>query len=258
MSNYIIPINEIMPEFCKVRNTNVSFFGNNVETATPRFNFVKKLLTDLNIPFEVDMWMFEPTGGYANMLENPVPLFNIYLRGTSNKMVMAHHDVMNYKIDNCNDNTASIVNAIACKILNPEVTVAITDGEEIGGHGSRRVAHKINNGYFGEIEFVANLELTCCGGKNFFTEPYPNSALYKKIMYLFPDTPTMRVPFHDGMILREFGIDSLVLNPLPLDENGKLKTSMLMYCHSPMDTIELANYDEMDIFVRTILTPLIR
>jgi len=90
--------------------------------------------------------------------------FNIYIKGSSDKMIMAHHDVMNVKSDNCNDNSASVINAIACKTLMPELNVAITDGEETGGIGASRAAEKINEGVFGNIEFVLNFELTALGG----------------------------------------------------------------------------------------------
>ncbi len=252
MSKYIIPIDQLLPEFCALRCSAPTFFGNGDPTVlNPRINFLIETLNNLNIPYEIDSWQQIISG-------REVWLHNIYLMGSTNKMVMAHHDIMNFNVDNCNDNSASVINAIATKVLNPEVHIAITDGEEIGGQGSRRTAHKINEGYFGEIEYVVNLELTACGGLNFFTEPLPESGLYKRIMELFPDTYTTRVPFHDGMILRYEGIDSLVLNPLPLNEEGKLRFSLLSYCHSPMDRITLANYDDMDIFVRNVVTPLIK
>lgn len=257
-TDYIIPYHEILPAFCKERNLGSSFLANgDVDEATPRINFIRNLLEKYKIPYEMDSWLFEPYGILKMIMEHPTMLHNIYLKGTSNKMVMAHHDVMNYKTDNCIDNSGSVINAIAIKLLNPEVNVVFTDGEEIGGHGSQRVGERILGGYFGDIEYVVNLELTACGGKNFFTEPYPRSGLYKKIKTLFPKTPVTRVPFHDGMILRDLGIDSLVINPLPLDRKGKMDTSIIAYCHTIKDTIALANYDEMDIFVKEIVTPLI-
>lgn len=258
-SEYIIPYHEILPAFCKVRNLGASFLSNgDEESTTPRIAFIKNLLEELRIPYILDSWHFEPYGLFSKLMEKPVMLHNIYLKGTSNKMIMAHHDVLNFKIDNCIDNSASVINAIATKILNPEVNVVLTDGEEIGGHGSQKVGERILGGYFGEIEYVVNLELTACGGRNFFTEPYPRSTLYKKIKTLFPQTPVTRVPFHDGMILRELGIDSLVINPLPLDRQGKMDLSIIGYCHTSKDTIKLANYDEMHIFVNEIVTSLIQ
>lgn len=252
MSKHIIPFDLILPEFCAIRCTKPTFFGNgNPEVLNPRILFIIGLLNNYHIEYEIDSWQ-------KTMYDESVWLHNIYLKGTSNKIVMAHHDIMNPNSDNCNDNSASVINAIAAKVLNPELNVIITDGEEIGGQGSTVASNKINAGYFGEIEYVINLELTACGGLNFFTEPIPESNLYKKIMSLFPNTVTSRVPFHDGMILRRNYIDSLVLNPLPLDINGGLNFRYLSYCHSPMDSIKLANYDDMHSFVTEVVTPLIK
>lgn len=251
--NFIIPYNLILPEFCAQRCVAPSIFGNfGPITTNPRIIFLRKLFFDYNLDYETDMWTLP-----AGRNREEVFLYNFYLRGTSNKMVIAHHDIANPNVDNCNDNSASVINAIAAKILNPELNVCITDCEEFGGKGAQRLSEKINAGEFGEIEFVVNLELTAVGGMNFFTEKYPDSRLYQKIMTLFPNTPTVHVPFHDGMILRRNLIDSLVLNPLPLDENGNMKMHMLGYCHSPKDTIALANYQDMDDFVRNIITPII-
>lgn len=251
--SHIIPFSEILPEFCAQRCSAPSFWGNGDPIRTnPRIIFLRKLLFDLGLDYEFDHWQLPMRSGeVAN-------LYNFYLRGTSNKMVVAHHDIANPRIDNCNDNSASVMNAIAAKILNPEIHVAITDCEEFGGRGAQRLSEKINEGYFGELEFVVNLELTAVGGMNFFTENFPQSKMYQKIMSLFPNTPTVPVPFHDGMILRRNQIDSLVINPLPLNEQGQLDMRYLGYCHTPMDTIGLANYDDMDNFVRNVLTPIIK
>jgi hypothetical protein len=56
-----------------------------------------------------------------------------------------------------------VINAIALKMLCPEVTVVLLDGEEVGGLGSEQLAEQINAGEFGEIEWVLNLELTGVG-----------------------------------------------------------------------------------------------
>jgi len=257
MNNHIIPFSEILPAFCAVRNKGTFFDNGDATETTPRIVFLRHLLADLHLDYELDVWEM-PNRYPVSPEKTTTHLFNIYLHGTGNKMVMAHHDVANHKVDNCNDNSASVINAIAAKILNPELNVAITDGEEFGGVGSQRVSDKIKEGHFGEIEYVVNLELTAVGGLNFFTEPYPDSNLYKKIMSIFPNTYTTRVPFHDGVILRRNGIDSLVLNPLPLDAKGKLDFSILYNCHTTRDTINLANYDDMDIFVKQVITPLIK
>ena len=183
--------------------------------------------------------------------------FNLYLKGNSDKMIMAHHDVANVKVDNTNDNSASVINAIACKILMPDLNVAITDGEEVGGIGARRAAEKINEGHFGEIEFVLNFELTAVGGKNFFIEDHHTSNLFKRVQELFPGVETHHTPFHDGIVLRSYGIDSIVINPLPRNKFGRLDYSILHYCHSSADTIDLANFNDMKDFCEEVVRPII-
>ncbi len=189
--------------------------------------------------------------------EEPETFFNLYLHGSSDKMIMAHHDIVNIHADNTNDNSASVINAIACKTLMPDLNVAITDGEEIGGIGAHRAAKKINEGHFGEIEFVLNFELTAVGGKNFFIEDKRSSKLFKRVEELFPGVETHFTPFHDGIVLREYGIDSIVINPLPRRPGGKLDFSLLSYCHSFRDNIALANYDDMKDFCEKVVTPII-
>lgn len=186
--------------------------------------------------------------------------FNIYIKGSGNKAVMAHHDIVNPSSDNCNDNSASCINAIAAKVMNPSLNVIINDGEEVGGIGARRSAEKIRAGEFGAIEFVLNLELTAVGGRNFFVEEFAsekNSALYKRITTLFPGVDTYRTPFHDGIRLREAGIDSLVINPLPRKADGELKYDLLWLCHSNRDSISIANYQDMHDFVVHVVTPIV-
>ena len=92
--------------------------------------------------------------------------YNIILSGNSDKFVVAHHDIVNPNSDNANDNSCSVINALAIKKLRPEVNVVILDGEEPGGIGSTRLAERIKNGDF-RCRWVLNLELTGKGGKNF-------------------------------------------------------------------------------------------
>jgi hypothetical protein len=59
---------------------------------------------------------------------------------------LSHHDVNNHRIDNANDNSASVINAIMIKKLLPSINVILLDGEEFGGIGSQRVSEQINKG----------------------------------------------------------------------------------------------------------------
>jgi Zn-dependent M28 family amino/carboxypeptidase len=168
-------------------------------------------------------------------------------------MVVAHHDVNNHKIDNANDNSASVINAIMIKKLRPEINVVLLDGEECGGLGSQRLSEQINKGDFGDIEWVLNLELTGRGGKYFFIGDYPGE-LSTHIKSLF-DCPIVRTPYNDSVTFRKNGIDSVVINPIPplnegetscvkWDDETYLDFSMLRNCHSERDTIDTINVND--------------
>lgn len=192
--------------------------------------------------------------------------YNIIIKGSSNKMIVAHHDVNNHTIDNANDNSCSVINAIATKKLKPEINVVLLDGEEFGGKGSERLSKQINEGKFGNIEWVLNFELTGKGGKYFFIGSYPGK-LSDRIKEIF-NCPVVFTPFNDSIILRRNGIDSTVINPVPPMPNGKksdvvapdgtyLDTSILHHCHSPKDTVANISPVDMKEFVEDVVLKII-
>ena len=75
------------------------------------------------------------------------------------------------------------------------------------------------------------------------------------------DCPIVRTPYNDSVTLRKNGIDSVVINPLPITENvtqvkylGKyLDYSMLYNCHSERDTLETISIIDMKEFVEDIV-----
>jgi hypothetical protein len=236
-------------DFCKVRNVG-SVYENDPNDPTPRVKFLMDLLQSEGIEYELD-----------KTHTDRFTIYNLILKGTSNKMVVAHHDVNNPSIDNANDNSCSVINAIMVKKLMPEMNVVLLDGEEFGGIGSQRVSDQINEGYFGDIEWVLNLELTGKGGKNFFIGNYPG-RLYNHIKSLF-DCPIVNTPFNDSVIFRRNKIDSCVINPLPPLTNGKksnvkygeeyLDYKMLFNCHTSQDTIATIDPKDMQEFVENVL-----
>jgi Zn-dependent M28 family amino/carboxypeptidase len=187
--------------------------------------------------------------------------YNIILKGDSDRMVVAHHDIVNPNIDNANDNSASVINAIMIKKLKPEINVVLLDGEECGGLGSQRVSDQINDGYFNTIDWVLNLELTGKGGKYFFIGNYPG-RLSDHIKSIF-DCPITNTPYNDSVTFRKNGIDSVVINPIPPLNEGKssvkwnddtyLDFSMLYNCHSSKDTISTISVDDMKEFVEDVV-----
>ena len=236
-------------DFCKVRN-----FGgvySNGDKPTPRVQFLMQLLESESINYELDT--YQSRGNTC---------FNLILKGDSDRMVVAHHDIVNPNIDNANDNSASVINAIMIKKLMPHINVVLLDGEEFGGLGSQRVSDQINDGYFGTIDWVLNLELTGKGGKYFFIGNYPGK-LSNHIKSIF-DCPITSTPYNDSVTFRKNGIDSVVINPIPPLNEGKtssvkwdddtyLDFSMLYNCHSCKDTIDTIDINDMKKFVEDVV-----
>lgn len=240
-------------DFCKVRNEG-SIRHNDPEIPTNRVIFLIKLLKSEGIDYELDIFPYRETSAY-----------NLILKGSSSKMVVAHHDIVNPDIDNANDNSASIINAIMIKKLMPEINVVLLDGEEMGGVGSQRVSEQIKSGQFGSIDWVLNLELSGKGGKHFFIGDYPG-PLTNHIKSLF-DCPVVRTPFNDAVIFRKNGIDSCVINPLPptdkntqvkWDDKTYLQFDLLFNCHSSKDTIDTIDPKDMQEFVEEVVLKILR
>jgi len=235
-------------DFCKVRNLGGTYSNSN--EPTPRVQFLMQLLESEGIKYELDT--YQSRGNTC---------FNLILKGDSDRMVVAHHDIVNPNIDNANDNSASVINAIMIKKLMPEMNVVLLDGEECGGLGSQRVSDQINDGYFGTIDWVLNLELTGKGGKYFLIGNYPGK-LSNHIKSIF-DCPITNTPYNDSVTFRKNGIDSVVINPIPPLNEGKssvkwnddtyLDFSMLYNCHSSKDTIYTIDINDMKDFVEDVV-----
>ena len=239
--------------FCKVRN--VGSVYKNTNEVTPRVNFILQLLDREKIAYEIDKFQ-----------KRDIWCYNIILRGDSDKMVIAHHDIVNPDIDNANDNSASIINAIAVKKHLPNIHVVLTDGEEMGGIGSQRLSDKINEGDFGSIKWVLNLELTGKGGKHFFIGD-GGGEISKHILSLF-DCPIVKTPYNDSITIRDNGIDSVVINPLPPLKKGVssvkwkegvyLDNTLLYNCHSERDTLDTISVTDMKEFVEKVLIKILK
>lgn len=247
----------IINEFCSVKN--VGGAHKNGSNPSNRFNWLVNYCENNNINYEIDVFQNE------RFPENN--FYNLILKGTSDKMVVAHHDIVNPNSDNANDNSASVINALNIKQLNPSVNVVILDGEEppMMGVGSQRCSDLINEGYFGNISWVLNLELTGKGGEYFFIGNYPGK-LTDHILELFPGTPIIDTPFNDSVIFNKNGIDSVVINPLPpVDRetsiqapDGKyLDFSLLFNCHSMRDSLDTISPDDMKAFVEKVVLKII-
>jgi hypothetical protein len=240
-------------DFCKVKNLG-GIYKNTSESPPPRVQFIMNLLSQEGIDFILDKFEFqryEDVKGYG---------YNIIMKGTSNRMVVAHHDIVNPNIDNANDNSASVINAIMVKKLKPTTHVVLLDGEESGGLGSEVISKKINDGFFGDIDWVLNLELTGKGGKYFFIGDYPGK-LTDHIKSIF-ECPVYKTPYNDSVTFRLHGIDSVVINPIPpineitsvrWDNYIYLDNSLLRNCHTSKDSIDTISVEDMRVFVEEVV-----
>ena len=249
---------EKINEFCKIRNVAGAY--KNGDKPTNRVNYLTSLIESQGIEYELDVFKNKPKSKFEALFtggEDNNNYFNIYLKGSSDKMFIAHHDICNPKTDNANDNSASIINCLSLKKLHPEVNIAIIDGEEPPsmGIGSNRLGFKICEGHFGKISWVLNLELTGVGGQNFFVGNY-KGPLLNKIVKLF-NPPMIQPPFNDSVILRRYGIDSTVVTTLPLEEDGGLNMEFLYHCHTSKDTLESINTKDMKDFTENIVVKLL-
>jgi hypothetical protein len=242
---------ESLAPFCQEKN-----LGNatlNTEEPTPRVKFLLSLLDELEIPYELDTFIVRET-----------PFHNIILRGTSNRMVIAHHDIVNPDSDNANDNSASVINAIYLKSLVPELNVVLTDGEEVGFVGANHLAKQILCGDFGDIEWVLNIELSGSGGKNFMIGAH-QGKLTEHILGIF-DAPVVQTPPSDCYAISKYGIDTNVINPLPMLLEGEsgikqgdsfLDNSSWYLCHSKADSLDKVSLKDMNEFVTEVLYPIV-
>ena len=230
-------------DFCKIRNFGGVYSNGN--KPTPRVQFLIQLLESEGINYELDTYQSKGNTCY-----------NLILKGDSDRMVVAHHDIVNPNIDNANDNSASVINAIMIKKLMPKINVVLLDGEECGGLGSQRVSDQINEGYFNTIDWVLNLELTGKGGDTFFIGDY-RGVLFNHIKSIF-DCVVYKTPFNDSVVFRKNGIDSCVINPLPTLTNGNMDYSMLYNCHNQKDTLSTIDVNDMRIFVEKVLCKILQ
>ena len=71
------------------------------------------------------------------------------------------------------------------------------------------------------------------------------------------DCDIVRVPFNDSVIFRANGFDSIVINPLPRKEDGKLDMSVLFRCHSMADSVDKISIEDMKVFTEEVLLPIV-
>jgi len=282
-------------DFCAVKNTGGAHRNGDKELPN-RVKFLISLIEKLNLKYDLDTF---PEERHSYFKDDPDferffrgkkswwnqekeiqkeignNFHNIYLPGSSPYMIIAHHDIVNPSADNANDNSASVINCLAYKLINPSINVVITDGEEppSGGAGAKQLSKKIKEDYFGNITGVLNLELTGVGGENFFIGNYPGN-LYNKLIDIF-DPIVVDTPFNDSATLRSNGIDSVVVTTVPIIKKEDIKHkgygfrpinreidlgenemdfSILYRSHTKEDSVDKISIEDMKSFVEKILT----
>lgn len=241
-------IYEAIYDLCKQRNPG-NVFKNGSGVLTPRVKWISEYLSQEHPDMEFTIDEFPVREGISG--------YNIILRGDSSLWVTCHHDIVNPASDNAQDNSCSIINAIALKKLAPHVNVAILDGEEFGGLGSNRLSEQMLNDDYGAVKWILNLELTGLGGKDFLIcNSNIEGELSQRVRSLF-ECDIIRVPFNDSVIFRKYGFDSIVINPLPRLEDGRLDLSVLRVCHSIHDSVDKISIDDMKKFTEEVLLPIV-
>jgi len=232
--------NEIY-NFCKVRDTDRVHYSN-------RAKFLVDLLTRLGIEHKIVRTKSTRYKKY---------FYNIFCFGSSSKFLSAHYDVVNINVDNANDNSASVINCIAYKLMNPSINLLILDGEEPPyiGAGSTMAAKylKANNI---PVQWIFNLELTGVG-KEFFIDhtPTPLAEGIKKNFERVLITPT---PFNDAIVFRSFGFVSNVTTTFDLNDKGSPDLSHLYVSHGPGDTVTKMSVEDMKNFVENVVDKIVK
>lgn len=216
-------------------------FQNDSPKLSERAVFIINQLTKIGFPFSVELFSVEGVYFYNIVV-------NLIKKDTSNTIILtAHHDVLNINSDNINDNTASIVNLLVFmqKIWkNPEgitnnIMVAFPDCEEYGGVGAQILSQQINNGKYGNVKYVLNLELTAHGKNIWLERTYngtTNSLSDKLVKFLGKDNyKTSPIPFADSTIFQRYSIDSITIGTLPLNADGSYDYSVWSICHRDDD-----------------------
>lgn len=228
-------------DFCKVKEES---FRTNTEEYSNRLNYLISLVSEFGINYHVDTWDYED-----------VYFHNLVLEGDSDKVVIAHYDIVNVNSDNANDNSASVINAIALKTIAPDVNIILTDGEEFfDGEGAKRIALLKSSGYgfYKNIRWILNLELTGYGDKICVSDYQSNlqSKLYQKLNES-SNIIEKWMPRNDTSVLIPRGIDSVCVTLCP-SINGEATFEHWYNCHSTKDSIDKMNIDDMYNFVNIL------
>lgn len=257
---------EYLKELCGVK----SFSSSNPQSnpLSPRVQYIMNILKEEDIKFFISD--FGTKGDeYKAQDEKYVNIEVHYDGGFDEALIfIAHHDINNPDSENCQDNSASCANLLyLAKILKEEkldknIYIVFVDAEEIVStkfSGAAHLARKINNGVFGDVRGVVNLELTANGTEHYISGK--DSNLKSGILTL-NSTYDVRTPFSDTYTMEAHAIPSVCIGTLSKEEieevinRGYCKTWGL--CHSKEDTFERsANKKDMKKYVEDYLMKIV-
>lgn len=242
---------EFLDGFTAHKNSR-THFQNTSPKLSERAVFIIHQLTRMGFPFSVELFSVEEVFFYNIVVR-------VIKKDTPDTIILtAHHDVLNINSNNINDNTASIVNLLVLMQRiweNPEgitnnIMVAFPDCEEYGGVGAQFLSQKIKNKEYGNVKYILNLELTAHGKNIWIERTYngiTNSLTSKLIGFLGEGNyKTSPIPFADSTIFQRYGIDSITIGTLPLNNDGSYNYSVWGICHQDND--DLYNIEDMEKF----------
>lgn len=213
-----------------------------------RLAWIENKLGELVIPYEKSSFTNNASRGKKEFN-------NLYLPGSSDKMIIAHYDTVRPEFS-ANDNTASVINAIILKLKFPEINLAILDGEEppYFGIGSDQLCDHLRQGkHFTLISEILNLELTGVG-RNVCVGNKQRGSLKSKLKNI----NFLNVPFSDSDILDKNNfINNVVMFLLPDNSEKLLDASYIYYCHTPKDNPSIIKIEDMEWFTDVYLNSFI-
>ena len=239
-----------------VRNEKSSYLGS--ENISNRAKTICQFLGEINVSYNVDRFIFYDFGFFYNI----EVMFKAKKETDDTLVFIAHHDVANVTSENCQDNTASVVNLInLCnrikdKELDKNILVVFTDSEEFGGKGAAQLSKKIRNNCFGNVLTVVNSELTGLGNsiwverKGYLGEYLTNKLESNyKVGINEVNIKEKRTPFNDSYVLRDNGINSICFGILPEEEVMSNFPETWRLCHSVKDLFINSNKEDMERYV---------
>jgi hypothetical protein len=248
---------------CKnIRNVSSSFYGYE-NPITPRLKYIIDSLELHSIEYNVKEFERETSD---KKLANVIVEFKGSDEELDTIFFTAHHDIVNPKSENCQDNTASICNLIhLAKLINEQklnlkqnVVIAFTDLEESGGAGIDDLIKEIDEGLYGSLDCLYALELSANGSEIWISGSNKDSYMVNKVEEVIQkDIHIVRTPYNESVNVRDNYLEGCCIGTLSdeeikvVNERGYCNTWSL--CHSDFDTFELsANKEDMNNFVNTL------